>query len=350
MSLNRSRLQFENISYSYGNLSAVRNVSLTVGAGEVVCLLGHSGCGKTTLLRIAAGLIRQQVGEVRLGGELMSGDKWHLPPEQRGVGLMFQDYALFPHLTILENVKFGLSDVTAAEADKRAREALESVAMLGYAGDYPHSLSGGEQQRVALARALAPRPHTLLMDEPFSGLDSRLRDGVRARTLDAVRAQGASAIVVTHDPEEALQVADRIVLMRKGKIVQDASPEDIYFKPVNRFAAGFFSDLNEAPAHVVGEMVTSALGQIPANGSKAGEDLVMCVRPHHISVRLNSDDANAVITKRIMAGTGDILEIGLEGLDKPLKTRVSEVGKFRVGDRVSIGIEPKDLLVFNETF
>src|SRR5919205_2170261 len=259
-----AELTFENVSQIYGPTRALDHVSLTVAPGEIVCLLGHSGCGKTTLLRVAAGVETPTGGRVFLDNIEVSGPKTLLPPEKRGTGLMFQDYALFPHLTILENVTFGLRDLPSREAQASARRALARVGLEDKAGAYPDILSGGEQQRVALARSIAPRPGVLLMDEPFSNLDRRMSDAIREETVAILREMGATTIVVTHDPEEAMRIADRIVLMRAGRIVQAGDAETIYRRPADLFAARFFCDFNEIPGTVRNGRVTCPVGMFPA--------------------------------------------------------------------------------------
>ena len=211
-----ARLSFEDIRHGYHGRETLRGVSLTAEPGEVLCLLGPSGSGKTTLLRIAAGIEAQLSGRLLLNDREVAGPSVFVPPEQRGIGLMFQDFALFPHISVVENVRFGLTAMPAREGISEAMAALERVGLAHCAQKYPHALSGGEQQRVALARALAPRPGVLLMDEPFSGLDSRLKDTVRADTLAILRETRATAVVVTHDAEEAMRMADRIALLRDG--------------------------------------------------------------------------------------------------------------------------------------
>jgi iron(III) transport system ATP-binding protein len=237
------RLALSGIRHGYGGLPVLDGVSLDLRGGEVTCLLGPSGCGKSTLLRIAAGVERQDAGEVSVAGRVVSDDTRHVPPEGRGVGLVFQDFALFPHLTVNRNVAFGLGG-GASEREERVRTLLGRVGMERHGEKYPHQLSGGEQQRVALVRALAPRPSILLMDEPFSGLDNRLRDGIRDQTLEILKEEGAAVLLVTHEPEEAMRMADEIALMRDGRIVQQGAPYNIYNNPVDRDAAQFFSDVN----------------------------------------------------------------------------------------------------------
>jgi len=237
-----SRLAFEGIRHAYHGKQTLHDVSLAAEPGEVLCLLGPSGSGKTTLLRIAAGLEAQSHGRIVIDGREVAGPDIFLPPEKRGVGLMFQDFALFPHMTVLDNVRFGLTSLSTKAALTEASEALARVGLSHHAEKYPHALSGGEQQRVALARALAPRPGVLLMDEPFSGLDSRLKDKVRADTLDILKDSCATAIVVTHDAEEAMRMADRIALLQDGRLVQIGTPEELYRKPKTLFAAGFFGN------------------------------------------------------------------------------------------------------------
>jgi iron(III) transport system ATP-binding protein len=200
-----ARLSFEDVSHAYGDALSVERLTADVEPAEIVCLLGPSGCGKSTLLKLAAGLEQPAAGRILINGREVSGPDRFLPPEKRGIGLMFQDFALFPHLTVLRNVMFGLTTLKRGPAEQAARTALRRVGLEHFAELYPHLLSGGEQQRVALARAIAPRPGILLMDEPFSGLDSRLRDEVRDETLAVLREKRATCIIVTHDPEEAMR-------------------------------------------------------------------------------------------------------------------------------------------------
>ncbi len=279
-------LSLDAVTHHYGRLRAVDAVSLTVYAGEVMCLLGPSGCGKSTVLRIAAGLEELQQGRVRMAEQVIADGRVSLPPEQRGVGLVFQDYALFPHLTVLDNVGFGLPHLTGEARARRAREMLAQVGMDGYAGAFPHTLSGGQQQRVALARALAPGPKVMLLDEPFSGLDARLRDQVRDETLHVLKSSGTATLMVTHDPEEAMFMADRIALMRAGAIEQEASPADLYFHPVSGFAAAFFSEVNRVESIVVAGQAATPFGPVAAPGLVEGSAVEVLMRPEALRLVL----------------------------------------------------------------
>ncbi|MGZ9809991.1 ABC transporter ATP-binding protein [Pseudoroseicyclus sp. H15] len=278
------RLEIRHLTRSFGGRRVVDDVSLSILPGQVTCLLGPSGCGKSTTLRLIAGVDRQDAGEILADGVVMAGPGQMVPPEGRGIGLMFQDFALFPHLTIAGNVAFGLSGQPRAAAAARVSELLERVGMAGREGSYPHELSGGEQQRVALARALAPRPRIMLMDEPFSGLDNRLRDGIRDETLELLKAENTAVLLVTHEPEEAMRMADEIALMRAGRIVQAGSPYNIYNSPADREAAGFFSDINVIRGRVQGALTQTAFGQFLAPGIPDGREVDIVIRPHHLKI------------------------------------------------------------------
>ena len=278
------RLELDGVARRFGDVYAVDGVSLSIAQGEVLCLLGPSGCGKSTTLRIAAGVERQDKGEVRVDGRLVSGDGLHEPPEQRSVGMMFQEFALFPHLTALENVAFGLRGKGGYERRARAQAELERVGLASAAARYPHQLSGGEQQRVALARAVATQPSVLLMDEPFSSLDHRLRDAVRDEALALLKDVGAGVLLVTHDPEEAMRMADRIALMRKGRIVQIGAPYYVYNHPLDRAAAAFFSDLNVIHGVVRQAQTETPFGRFLTPGMADGTDVEVIVRPQHLKI------------------------------------------------------------------
>jgi iron(III) transport system ATP-binding protein len=339
-------LSFDDVRHAYGDTESVRGVSVDIAPGEVVALIGHSGCGKTTLLRLAAGLERPTSGRVLLDGREIAGPRTFVPPEQRGIGLMFQDYALFPHLTNLENVMFGLRGLSRGDAERQARLSLDRVDLGRLAGEYPHMLSGGEQQRVALARAIAPRPAVILMDEPFSGLDRRLRDAVRADTLAILREARATCLIVTHDPEEAMRMADRVALMRGGMLLEIGLPADLYRRPASLFAARFFSEMNEFEGTVRGGRVETPVGQFDAGGIAEGAAAVVCVRPQGVLLRPEGHCIPGRIVARRSLGEVDLFEIVVSGRDTPLLARVREGGERAPGEDVGVDVNPAEVLVF----
>ncbi len=298
-------LAFLHVHHDYDGVEAVRELTLSIRPGETVCLLGPSGCGKTTALRIAAGLERPAHGSVYLDGKLASGGDVLVPPENRRVGLVFQDYALFPHLTVARNVGFGLDGRPTREIKERVAAALSSVDMLDYGDAFPHQLSGGQQQRVALARALAPEPAVVLLDEPFSGLDARLRDAVRDKTLHALARTKTAALLVTHDAEEAMYLADRIAVMRDGRLVQIGAPEALYSHPVNAFVAGFFGEVNRFIGRASAGRVETPVGVLETNRAIAGgaeeRDVEVVVRPEALSLSPAPDHAMGPGYARVLA-------------------------------------------------
>ncbi len=340
-----ARLSLDNVSHAYGEKQVLHSISLQVASGEIVALLGQSGCGKSTLLRIIAGVERQKSGTVLLDDRPLASDTVFMPPEKRGIGLMFQDYALFPHLSILDNTAFGLRALPKKEAQKIARAALARVGLEHHADRYPYALSGGEQQRAALARAIAPRPRVLLMDEPFSGLDRRLRDSVRDETLSVLHDTNATSIMVTHDPEEAMRVADRIVLMHQGTIVQEGSPRALYRHPQSLFAMRFFSEINTLETQVQNEMAHTLFGAIPAKGIADGK-AIMGIR--HSAFRVLPDGAEG-LTARVVSsrysGEVTLIAFSVAGSDTLIKARIRKAGDY-AGKEVTLGINPDDAIVF----
>ena len=341
-----ARLTLDSVSRRYDEVLALDRVSLDIAPSEILCLLGPSGCGKSTLLRVAAGVERPSSGRVLLDSQEVAGPEIFVPPEKRGIGLMFQDFALFPHLTIRDNVAFGLKSLTRSEAKTQAHAALERVGLAHYAGAYPHILSGGEQQRVALARAIVPRPSVLFMDEPFSGLDPRLREKMREETLAILHETRATAIVVTHDAEEAMRMGDRVALMRAGRIVQTGKALELYRAPKDILAARTFSDLNELAARVEGGSAATPLGRFAANGVPDGAEAIVCVRQR--GVRLLAPDQGVpgrVLDARFL---GDIalVEVAVQGLDAPLFARVKESDVPPQGAEIGVAIDTGAVLVF----
>lgn len=342
-----ARLTCENVGRRYGTAIALADASLDVAPGEIIAMLGASGSGKSTLLRLAAGVERPTSGRILINGQEVAGPNRFVPPEKRNVGLMFQDFALFPHLTILQNVAFGLQKLSRSEAHTAASAALERVGLSHYADAYPHILSGGEQQRVALARAISPRPSVILMDEPFSGLDSRLRNVMREETLSLLREMRATCILVTHSPEEAMRMGNRIALMRKGHLVQVGTAQDLYRSPHDIEAARMFSDLNEIAGRVAGGAVETPLGRYPANGFSEGEQVVVCVRQSTIRIVEPGEGPSARTLRSRFLGDSALLDVGVDGLDEPLVVRLRQAESLPPGHDVGVSIDPDSVLLFS---
>lgn len=322
--LEQARLDVAEVSRRFGGNLAVDRVSLTLAAGEILAVLGDSGCGKSTLLRLIAGLDTPDGGTIRIDGGVVAGRGAFVPPEARGIGLMFQDYALFPHLTVLANVRFGLNRLPNSEAESVAMERLSEVGLADRAASYPADLSGGEAQRVALARALAPRPRVLLLDEPFSNLDSGTRERVRADTLAVLRQTGMSAILVTHDAAEAVEIADRIALMRAGRLVQSGTAEALYRAPASPFAARALGDIIEIPGQAVGGRIETPLGSLTTPSSTAAGAVRVCLRPDAIRLLPQGEGVPGRVLRRAFAGSLARLDLAVAGLDAPLRLTVPQ--------------------------
>ncbi len=338
-------VRLENISRRFGAAAAVDNVLLEIARGEIVSLVGRSGCGKSTLLRIIAGVESIDAGRVCLGGTEVDG-RHFVEPELRGVGFVFQDYALFPHLCVRDNILFGLKSSQRAAAIGRVEDLTRRLGIAHLADRFPHTLSGGEQQRVALARALAPKPGIVLMDEPFSNLDQGLRERVRAETVALLRSLNATVIMVTHDPQEALSTGDRVVLMRDGAIVQCGSPYDLYDRPVNAYAAEFFSTFNKLVGICRDGRIDTVIGGI-AQGIEAepGAKVTLYIRPQAVSVSPDHGDRLARIERRIFLGDTEQLLLHIDGLETPFIASTRE-RLPRTAEFVKITIRPEGVLVF----
>lgn len=276
-------LMLENLSKAYpgAGLPALHGCTLRVAPGELLAVLGPSGCGKTTLLRLIAGFEKPDAGSIYLRGREVAGGRW-LEPEARGIGFVFQDYALFPHLTVAENVAFGLPHLGRKARRERTAETLNLVGLTIFAARYPHQLSGGQQQRVALARALAPRPQLVLLDEPFSNLDAALRTSTRKEVRRLLKASGVTAILVTHDQEEALTFADHMVLMRAGQFEQEGSPEEVYTRPRTAFSASFLGVTNLLQGEATGDSALTPLGVLPLSRTATGP-VLLSLRPEDLT-------------------------------------------------------------------
>ncbi len=338
-------LRLDNVWHRYGRLTVVRDVHLAVPPGEVACLLGPSGCGKTTLLRLAAGLEPLARGRIVIGGQTVAEGtpSFSLPPEARRVGLMFQDYALFPHLTVGENVTFGLP----RRAERRAwvMGALQRMGLAAVAGSYPHMLSGGQAQRCALLRALAPDPQALLLDEPFSGLDVTRRAQVREQTLAFLRESGIATLIVTHDPEEAMFMADRLWIMNEGAIVQAGVPAEIYLRPTNAFVAGLFGPLNRLDAEVREGRVETPLGPLDAGNLPDSSRVRVLIRPEGLRVSPATQGQGRVVTARLL-GRCSHLRIAVAGAPELLQALVPRVLLPEEGTPVAIEIDADQAFVF----
>jgi iron(III) transport system ATP-binding protein len=285
-------IRLDGVTKRFGDVAAVRGADLEVAGGEIVALLGPSGCGKTTLLRTIAGFERPDEGLVEIGDRRVAGENAWVPPEGRGVGMVFQDYALFPHLTVAENVGFGLPRRDRAQ---RVLTLLALVDLCGLGARYPHELSGGQQQRVALARALAPAPRVVLLDEPWSNVDPQLRAELRHEVASVLRPLNVTALLVTHDREEAFSLADRIALMRDGEIVQVGTSEELYFAPADRWAAAFLGEGNLLPGRARSGSVETPIGVFSCNG-EAGEVEVL-VRPELVALAPHPHGAGEVVAR-----------------------------------------------------
>ena len=343
------RLQLEDIVCAFDGVAAVNGVSLTVDSGEILCLLGPSGCGKTTSLRAAAGVERPQSGQVVVDGKTVTSSDIFVAPEHRRVGLMFQDYALFPHLSVLDNVMFGLKGQRKSKARARAMDMLALVHMEDFADAYPHTLSGGEQQRIALARAIAPEPAVMLMDEPFSGLDRHLRDKVRDQTLDVLKETGTATLMVTHDPEEALRMGDRIAVMRDGKVVQIGDPVSLYDAPADPGVARFFGDVNIIHGKVVepGKALTPFGPVRAAAQDPVGHFIEVLVRPYQLHLTdAGTNTAAARVQRARLVGADALIEVILEDSGEKLDITSTNHQLPEIGDQVLVAADLAAPLVF----
>ena len=351
------RLQATGITRRFNGTEVVADVSISAMPGEVVCLLGPSGCGKSTTLRIISGVDRQDSGSVDIDGERVSDRNCHRPPESRSVGMLFQDFSLFPHITVAENVAFGARE-RGRSRQRRVENLLRKVRLWDTRDRYPHELSGGEQQRAALARALVPHPKIMLMDEPFSNLDNRLRDEVRDQMLSLLKEEDASVVLVTHEPAEAMRTGDRIALMREGRIIQTGPPYEIYNHPADRRTAEFFSEINLVHGVVRGRVVDTPFGAFPAPELVDGADVEIMIRPQHMRIDFDRNGsgpvptdsdgvaARGVVERARYMGNSSLVEFRMDFDGSVLKAMVPSVFLPRIGMPLWLSIRRDKYFLF----
>lgn len=345
-------LELNHISHAYGKQSVINELSFSLEAGQIACLLGASGCGKTTVLRCIAGFEPLQGGSIVLDADELSGST-HIPPEKRQIGMVFQDYALFPHLTILENVAFGIQK--NPNKKKQAKDMLDKVGLNGQANQYPHQLSGGQQQRVALARALAPNPRILLMDEPFSNLDIELREHLTVEVRDLLKAMGTTAILVTHDQHEAFAIADVVGVMRSGKIEQWDTPYQLYHCPVTRYVADFIGQGVLLPGEAAGiDKVKTELGILQSKlPLQCSTDCLKCGKNCRLDILLRPDDVvhddhamiKAQVIKRTFKGAEFLYTLKLPS-GREVLSLVPSHHDHAIGEHIGIRLDAEHVVAF----
>ncbi|KZE33912.1 ABC transporter ATP-binding protein [Crenobacter luteus] len=342
-------LEFDQVSQSYGDTRVVDAMSFQLADGEIGCLLGSSGCGKTTVLRCIAGFEPVESGEVRLAGEVLSRAGYARAAHERRIGMVFQDYALFPHLSVSANVGFGLRKLARAERERRVAELLELVGLATYGDAYPHELSGGQQQRVSLARALAPRPRLILLDEPFSNLDVDLRERLSREVRDILKREGMTAILVTHDQHEAFAMADKVGVMQGGRLLQWATPYALYHQPATRFVADFIGQGVFVPATIMApNCVKLEIGEfcgLTPNGFTVGEMVDVLLRPDDVQ----HDDASpltARVESKVFRGSAFHYTLTLPSGQRVL-AEVPSHHNHAIGEPIGIRLEMDHLIAFH---
>jgi iron(III) transport system ATP-binding protein len=337
-----SGLKIENLAHAYDGNMVFDGLSLEVAVGEVVSLLGPSGCGKSTVLRLVSGLEAVQQGSIYIADLLVGDADTHIPPEGRNIGLVLQDFALFPHLTVGANVAFGLRQQGRADAQAIADRMLSLVGLLVEKDKYPHMLSGGEQQRIALARALSVEPGLMLMDEPFSSLDTQHRNMVRDQTLSILKELNVPTLLVTHDPEEAMRLSDRIALMRKGGLIQVGTPLEIYDRPLDADVVRLFGEPNILAGVVENGVVKTPLGDIPTTANNGPAQV--CVRPEAFAV--GTDGFVADIERNRLLGSDWLIDFTVGGGDQSFQARLPSTHGIAPEGTVNLVLDPRKAYVF----
>jgi iron(III) transport system ATP-binding protein len=351
--MSETMIRLSGVAKSFGAVEAVRELNLELTRGKILTLLGPSGCGKTTVLRLLAGFESPDAGEIEISGRLAAGRGASVPPEERRVGMVFQDYALFPHLSVAKNVAYGLKGILRGKKrDARVAEVLNLTRLSGLEDRMPHELSGGQQQRVALARALAPEPLLVLLDEPFSNLDAALRAEMRSEMREILKAAGATAVFVTHDQAEALSFADEVAVMFEGTVVQVAPPEELYHYPATREVAKFVGEANFVSGTAEDGRLRCALGDVPTCGTCTGNVEAM-LRPEALHLRALSEGEDAgpgvgaTVLAREFHGHDQLLKLRLDS-GPVLCSRLGGGPGFKPGDRVAVEVKGQ-ALVFPKT-
>ncbi|OOF26111.1 ABC transporter [Salinivibrio proteolyticus] len=337
-------LSIENLTCSYNGTPVLKDLSLQVAPGEIVCLLGASGCGKTTLLKAMAGLIPLSAGTLSIGCNIMEDGQHSVPPEQRNIGMIFQDYALFPHLTVAENIGFGLTSLAASVRNEKVADMLKLVRLEGLGERYPHQLSGGQQQRVAIARALAYEPDLLLLDEPFSNIDTQVRHDLIEEIRRIFKSQGVTAILVTHSREEAFAFADKLAVMNQGIIEQFGDTTEVYYQPKSRFVADFLGQGSYVPVTVSAQdQMQTPLGPWPRPVHCHPGPHWWLLRPQFLSIRADAQGEGQVLSQQFM---GDSSRYTIDIHGQKLSVHARE--PLSVGDTVSLTIRPHEPVLFND--
>ncbi len=339
-------LELANVRKTFAGVGrpAVDGLSLTLGPSELLAVLGPSGCGKTTTLRLLAGFERPDSGEIYVGGRPVAGRGAWAPPEKRRVGMVFQDYALFPHLTAAQNIAFGLRGLSGRQKSERTEELLAVIGLEGYGARYPHQLSGGQQQRVALARALAPRPAAVLLDEPFNSLDASGRSQVRHEVREILRGEKAAAILVTHDQSEAFAMADRVAVLNAGRLEQVAAPIELYHAPATRFVASFLGLADFLPTEITPQCLETEAGTLPNPGLPLRSSTEILLRPEDIGLSPDPD-GRAVVVAREFRGSALTYTLRLP-CGRLLRSERPSTDVYPIGARVHPELRPSHVVLF----